>query len=86
MLPLMIAWLEKANACTSNFEEKIGRIKLSITYDFVREFPMLYIEPVTRKEIEEFSALEEQLQGDQSKQAELEEVQQNKERSMRRLS
>ena len=62
VLPLMITWLEKARARTSNFEEKIDRMKLSITYDFVREFPMLYIEPVTRKEIEECDAMEEQLQ------------------------
>ena len=54
-------------------------------YDFVREFPMLYIEPVTRKEIEECTALEKQLQGDQSQQAKLEDVQQRKERAMRRL-
>jgi len=85
VLPLMIAWLEKANACTSNFEEKIGRIKLSITYDFVREFPMLYIEPVTRKEIEECSTLEMHLKGDKCQQAKLEEVQERKERATRRL-
>ena len=29
--------------------------------DFVREFPMLYVEPVIRKEIEECSATEMQL-------------------------
>ena len=85
MLPLMITWLEKARARTSDFEEKIKRTKLSIAYDFVREFPMLYIEPVTRKEIEDCSAMEKKLQGDQSKLAELEEVQQRKERAMRRL-
>ena len=83
--PLMIAWLEKARTRTSNYGEKIKRTKLSITYDFVREFPMLYIEPVTRKEIEECAALEIELHGDQSQQAELEEVQQRKERAMRRL-
>ena len=85
VLPLIISWLEKANACTSNFEEKIKRTKLSITYDIVREFPMLYIEPVTRKEIEKYSAMEKKLQGDKDQQAKLEEVQQRKERSMRRL-
>ena len=47
VFPLMIDWLEKANACTYDFfGEKIKRTKLSITYDFVREFPMLYIETV----------------------------------------
>ena len=85
VLPLMISWLEKARARTSNFEEKIGRMKLSITYDFVREFPMLYIEPVTRKEIEDCSAFEKQLQGVQSQQAKLEEVLQRKTRALRRL-
>ena len=45
VLPLVIAWLEKANACTSGFEEKLARMKLSMTYDFVKELPMLYIEP-----------------------------------------
>ena len=57
---------------------------LSVTYDFVREFPMLYIEPVTRKEIEECNALEKKLQW-ASQQAELEDVQQRKTRAMRRL-
>ena len=86
VLPLMITWLEKAGAHTSNFGEEINRTKLSITYDFIREFPMLYIEPVTRKETEECSAMEIQLQeGDKCQQAELEEVQQRKERAMRRL-
>ena len=80
-MPLLIVWLEKAGARASNF----GRMKLSITYDFVREFPMLYIEPVTRKDIEECSALEMKLQGDKYQQAELEEVQQRKARAMRRL-
>jgi len=85
VLPLVVAWLEKANACTSAFEEKIDRIKLSCMYDFVREFPMLYIEPVTRKEIEECSAMEKKLQGGQSQQPNLEEVQRCKARALRRL-
>ena len=85
VLPLVIAWLEKANACTFGFEEKLARMKLSMTYDFVKELPMLYIEPVTRKEIEECAALEIELHGDQSQQAKLEEVHQRKERAMRRL-
>ena len=85
VLPLMITWLEKASTCTSIFGEEIKRTKLSITYDFVREFPMLYIEPVTRKEIEDCSALENELQGVQSQQAKLEEVLQRKTRALRRL-
>ena len=84
-MPLMITWLEKAIACTYVFEEKIKRTKLSITYDFVREFPMLYIEPVTRKEIEECGALEKKLHGGKCQQAKLEEVLQRKERATRRL-
>ena len=85
VLPLMIAWLEKASARTSTFEEKIDRIKLSCMYDFVREFPLLYIEPVTRKEIEKYSAMEKKLQGGQSQQPNLEEVQRCKARALRRL-
>ena len=85
VLPLVIDWFEKAAACTTTFDEKIKRTKLSCIYDFVREFPMLYIEPVTRKEIEEFSVLEKQLQRGQSQQAELEYVQKCKTRAMRRL-
>ena len=84
-MPLVIDWLEKASARTSTFDEKIKRTKLSCIYDFVREFPMLYIESVTRKEIEEFSVLEKQLQRGQSQQAELEYVQKCKTRAMRRL-
>ena len=37
------------------------------------QFPMLYIEPVTRQEIEKYTALEKKLQGNQSKIATLEE-------------
>ena len=81
----MIAWLEKARARTSNFEDKINLTKLSITYDFVREFPMLYIEPVTRREIEECSRFEKKLQGDKCQQSQLEEVQQRKTRATMRL-
>jgi len=87
VLPLVIDWLGKARTRTSDFREKINRMKLSVIYDFVREFPMLYIEPVTRKEIEECSAMEEQLLGDDPirNASQLEEVQQRKTRAMRRL-
>ena len=86
VFPLMIDWLEKANACTYDFfGEKIKRTKLSITYDFVREFPMFYIETVTRKEIEVCGVLEKKLQGDEDQQAKLKDIQQRKERAMRRL-
>ena len=84
VLPLIINWLENADACTNEFDEQIKRTKLSCMYDFVREFPMLYIGPVTRKEIEEFSAMEIKMEGDPLQQAELEEVQKCKIRAMRR--
>ena len=84
VLPLIVTWLEKATACTTEFDEQIRKMKLSCIYDFVREFPMLYIEPVTRKEIEEFSVLEIRLQR-KSQQAELKDVQKCKTRAMRRL-
>jgi len=61
-------------------------MKLSCMYEFVREFPMLCIEPITRKEIEEFSAMELQLQEDQMQLTQqLEQIQRNKARAMRRL-
>ena len=63
VLPLMIQWFTKASTCTSECDEKINRMRLSATYDFIREFPMLYIEPITRKEIAEYTAMEEQLHG-----------------------
>ena len=54
--------------------------------EFVREFPMLYVEPITRKEIEECSAMELQLQEDQMQLTQqLEKIQRNKARAMRRL-
>ena len=80
VLPIMMDWFAKAASCTAECEEKIKRMKLSAVYDFIREFPMLYIEPVSRKEIAECTALEEKLQGD-----ELVEVQQRKARALRRL-
>jgi hypothetical protein len=80
VLPIMISWFAKASTCTSEFETKINRMSLSATYDFIREFPTLYIEPVTRKEIAECNAMEEELQGD-----ELEEIRQRKARALRRL-
>jgi len=67
VLPLMINWVEKVGALVhDSFEEKIKRMNLSIVYDFIREFPMLYVESVTRKEIAKYTALEEELQGDES--------------------
>ena len=89
VLPLVIAWLEKANTRTffhCSLRRKIKGIKLSCMYEFVREFPMLCIEPITRKEIEEFSAMELQLQEDQMQLTQqLEQIQRNKARATRRL-
>ena len=79
VLPLIIKWFEKADACTPTFGEQIKDMKLSCMYEFIREFPMLYIEPVTRKEIEEFSAMEMKLT------QQLEKIRHNKTRAMRRL-
>ena len=77
VLPIMINyWFTKATT-----EEEINELRLSVVFDFIKEFPMLYIEPITRKEIAEFTAMEEQIQeGDK-----LKEIQKRKARSMRRL-
>jgi len=86
VLPIMIDWFEKADSCTFHIVmEKIKRMKLAVVYDFIREFPMLYIEPMTKKEIAEYTVMEEQLQGDQSQQEKLEEIRQRKAHAMRRL-
>ena len=95
VLPLMIEWFPKAAACTGSLEvislrsKKVGKMHLSAVYDFIKELPMLYVEPVTRKEIAEYTALEEELlQGDQrgsDQQVKLEEIRCCKARSMRRL-
>ena len=83
VLPLVIKWF--TNARTDIFEDeinnKIDKMQLSTVYDFIKEFPMLYVESVTRIEISEYTALEEKLQGD-----ELEELQQCKARALRRLN
>ena len=65
-LPIMINWFTKATTrLDTSFVEKINKMKLSVTYDFIKEFPMLYIESVTRKEIAECAALEEKVHGDE---------------------
>ena len=86
VLPLVIDWFAKAAACTTEFDEQISKMKLSCMYDFVREFPMLYVEPVTGKEIGKYTAMEMQLVGgDPMQEARLEQVQKCKIRAMRRL-
>lgn len=77
VLPLMIRWFRRARAIThdpctrgedvNTLQMKINNMKLSVVYDFIKEFPMLYIEPITQKEIADYTALEEEPQGgDQS--------------------
>jgi Leucine-rich repeat (LRR) protein len=88
VLLIMIKWFTKAAARVTTYEQKISRLRLSATFDFIKEFPMLYIEPVTRKEISEYTAMEEQLlQGGQvgSAPGHLEVIRRCKTRAMRRL-
>jgi len=81
VLPIMVNWFTKATIFVdASSGERINKTKLSTIYDFIKEFPMLYIEPVTRKEIAECTALEEKVHGD-----ELEEIRQRKARAWRRL-
>jgi len=83
VLPLMIDWFAKAAACT--VDKKIKKMRLSVIYDFIKEFPMLYIEPVTKKEIEYYTSVEDELCGYQSQQEKLKHIQQCKANAMRRL-
>jgi len=84
-LPLAVSWFAKAAACTiAEYDEKVNKMNISVVYDFIREFPMLYIEPVTMKEIAKYIAMEEELQRGKHKAARLEQVQCCKTRSMRR--
>jgi len=90
VLPTMIRWFTKAAACTTaEYDEKIKKMKLSVVYDFIKEFPMLYIESVTRKEIAGYTTMEEELlqggQIDAEQQVKLEEIRRCKARAMRRL-
>ena len=87
VLPIMINWFTRAASCTNAYEEKIEKMKLSILYDFIREFPMLYIEPMTRKEIAKYTAKESSsaLLGNQVEAAQSEEIRQCKARAMRRV-
>jgi len=88
VLPIMIEWFVKAAAVCTTDEQKISKMKLSVMHDFIKEFPMLYIEPVTRKEIAEYTTMEEELlQGglDAEQEVSLEEIRGCKARAMRRL-
>ena len=90
----MISWFTKAaTRLHASFEEKIKKMKLSTVYDFIREFPMLYVEAHTREEIKKHTSLEMQIQRAQLRlqreqmqlASQLEEVQRHKARAMRRL-
>ena len=81
VLPIMIEWFTKATtSLDALFEEKINKKKLSTVYDFIKAFPMLYVESMTNQEIAKYTAMEEQLQGDK-----LKEIQKRKAHAMRRL-
>lgn len=79
----MIGWFEKASECT-DYNQQINKMRLSVVYDFIKEFPMLHIQSITRKEIAKYTAWEDQLQwlGEEDK---LEEIRQRKARAIRRL-
>jgi len=86
VLPIMIKWFEKVAARVRAYDYKVSRLRrLSSTFDFIREFPMLYIEPVTGKEIAEYTTIEKQLEGKPLWQEKLVEIRGCKARSMRRL-
>jgi len=87
VLPVMISWFANAGVQCLAFERnKVSRMKLSVMYDFIKEFPMLYIGPMTQKEIAECTAMEEELQEDESQQEKLEEIRQRKAHALMRLS
>jgi len=56
VLPLMINWFANAARSVTTYDQKTSRLKLSATFDFIKEFPMLYVEPMTRQEIAEYTA------------------------------
>jgi len=93
VLPIMVNWFTKAAAITTEYDEKIKKMKLSTVYDFIRGFPMLYVEARTQEEIKKHTSLEMQIQRAQLRlqreqmqlASQLEEVQQCKARAMRRL-
>ena len=52
VLPLLISWFAKTKSFDNTLEEdELNRRKLSSIYDFVREMPMLYIDPCTKQGI-----------------------------------
>jgi len=85
VLPIMIKWFATAKTGRIAFKEKMDKMRLSSIYDFIKEFPMLYVEPMTRHEIEEYTVLEERLLEYQTKQVELAEIRKRKSHAMMRL-
>jgi len=64
VLPLVIGWLERASAYTTDFDANIEERKLSSIYQFIRNMPVLYVESRLRNELEdilsEVSQMEEE--------------------------
>ena len=88
VVPIMINWFTKASTYTNDAssERLVKRIKLDSMYAFIREFPMLYIEPMTRQEMAEYSAMEMLLRGSHMQHTSiLEEIQRCKTNASRRL-
>jgi len=63
VLPLMIKWFERASSIgmPSNSQLNIGPRKLSSIYQFVRSMPLLYVETVLRKELEDIKVAQAQM-------------------------
>ena len=63
VLPLMIKWFERASTIEMprGFEPNIGPRKLSTIYQFVRGMPLLYVETVLRKELEDIKVAQAQM-------------------------
>ena len=99
VLPLMIEFFKKAftfrlpslSSAEKTYmidRKKIKKMRLSVIYDFIKEFPMLYIEPITRKVISDSTVLEEELMNQSpggDKEARLEALRRHRARAMRRL-
>ena len=75
----MIEWFTKATDRVQDYKYKINELRLSVIYDFIKEFPMLYIEVMTKQEIARYTAMEERLH------EQLEEIQKRKAHAMRKL-
>ena len=63
VLPLIINWFEKASSIgmPSNSQLNIGPRKLSSIYQFVRGMPLLYVETILRKELEDIKVAQAQM-------------------------